>query len=156
MLNPTQLAALRSAEEQAIVCEKATGCPRALTVAQWALESGWGHYGPQNNVFGIKAYPGCHGVQTLATHEYVKGKPEEENLEFATFASLEACFEKHALLVTSGSRYLPAFAHYKLTHDTEQLVRDIAPIYAPGNPKYVESVFSILHMTTVSAWLKAA
>src|SRR5690349_9861737 len=99
MLTPTQLAALANAKVEARVCEQKTGCPAAITLAQWALESGWGKYAPGNNCFGIKVYAGCYGVQTLATHEYVHGKPFEENLTFATFPTLEACFEKHAALL---------------------------------------------------------
>ena len=156
MLTPTQVIALANAELQAIACEKSTGCPRALTVAQWALESGWGKYAPGNNCFGIKSFSGCYGVQKLATHEYVAGKPEEQNLFFATFRTLEDCFEKHASLITSGYRYAPAFTRYKLSQNVEQFVRDIAPIYAPGNSKYVDSVLAVLHMTSVAAWLKAA
>ena len=156
MLNSNQIVALANAEQMALVCEKNTGCPAALTVAQWALESGWGKYTPGNNCFGIKVYGGCYGIQKLATHEYVGGKPEEQNLSFATFRSLEDCFEKHALLITAGYRYASAFARYRLSGDVEQLVREIAPIYAPGNTQYADSVLSILKMASVAAWLKEA
>lgn len=151
MLNPTQLKALDSAAEQALACEKATGCPAALSLAQWALESGWGHYSPGNNCFGIKFYSGAYGMQKLATHEYVAGKSCEENLTFATFESLEKCFEKHAALITQGSPYRMAWAKFCVSKDPEQLVRDIAPHYAPGNPKYVDSVLAVMHMAAVQA-----
>jgi len=47
--------------------------PAEITVAQWALESGWGASAPGNNCFGIKAYHGCV-AQTLPTLEYVDGE----------------------------------------------------------------------------------
>jgi flagellar protein FlgJ len=151
MLNSTQSLALASAKQQARACEAATGCPALLTIAQWALESGWGKYAPGNNCFGIKVYSGAYGLQHLATHEYVAGKSEEANLSFATFPTLEACFEKHAQLITGGNPYRVAWAHYTLGKNVEQLVRDIAPHYAPGNPKYIDSVLAVMRMPQVSA-----
>lgn len=153
MLTPSQIAALRNAVSSAQACEQKTGCPAALSVAQWALESGWGKFAPGNNCFGIKFYAGAFGSQTLATHEYVAGKSTEQNLEFATFPTLEACFEKHAELIAAAGPYRAAFANFARTGNVEQLVRDIAPHYAPGNPLYIKSVLSILHMPAIQAAL---
>lgn len=150
MLNPTQLKALDDAAGQALACEKATGCPAALTVGQWALESGWGKYSPGNNCFGIKFYSGAYGMQKLATHEYVRGKEYENNLVFATFESLEKCFEKHTELLTSGAPYRMVWARYLVSKDPEQLVRDMAPIYAT-DPHYADSVLAVMHMADVQA-----
>lgn len=155
MLNAKQLVALQSATANAKACEAATGCPAALTVGQWALESGWGRFSPGNNCFGIKVYAGCYGVQTLVTHEYVHGKLEEQNLQFATFPTLEACFEKHASLITHGYPYQKAWAEFMLAKNLEQLVREIAPIYAPGNESYAENVLSIVRMPQVAEQFQA-
>ena len=151
MLTPTQTSALAAAASQALACEAATGLPAALSIAQWALESGWGKYAPGNNCFGIKFYQGAAGSQWLATHEYVQGKSEAQNLLFATFPTLEACFEKHAELITTAAPYRAAWANYLGSKDLESLVRGIAPHYAPGNGGYAESVLAVAHMAAVQA-----
>ena len=156
MLTTNQIEALKHAEAQACSCEQKTGCPAALTVAQWVLESGWGKYSPGNNCFGIKFYAGAFGSQSLATHEYVQGKSIAEAQEFATFETLEDCFEKHARLISGGKPYQQAFTNFQRSHNVEQLIRDIAPHYAPGNPKYVDSLLSVIRMPQVSGILKAA
>src|SRR3954462_4574065 len=68
-LNTAQLNELRSVATQAVVCEKNTEIPAELTIAQWALESGWGQHQPGNNCFGIKYYVGAPGKQLLVTKE---------------------------------------------------------------------------------------
>lgn len=43
----------------------------SLTIAQACLESGYGKYAPQNNLFGMKWYKGCNfNFQLLTTKEY--------------------------------------------------------------------------------------
>src|SRR3954469_5623562 len=98
-LNPTQNAALEAAADAAVECEKATGLPADLTIAQWADESGWGRHAPGNNCFGIKAVTG----QTLSTEEYVHSSetPTTEGQTFQIFPSLMDCFERHAELITN-------------------------------------------------------
>lgn len=98
---------LAGAVEAGVVCEQLTGLPREVTVAQWALESGWGDHEPQGNCFGIKEYPACCGVQELMTTEVVypyllntKG-PDEKTYSFPTVedrgAFIEYAFSQSAL-----------------------------------------------------------
>ena len=146
---------LQTAAQNAVACEKCTGLPAELTVAQWALESGWGLHQPGNNCFGIKAYSGCHGTQLLKTIEYVNGVPECINAEFATFASLEDCFVAHARLITQGRPYQDAWSKYKTSHDVLALIECIAPIYATA-PGYAEMLTSIVQMPAVAAAIATA
>jgi hypothetical protein len=73
MLTPSQLQRLASAAKSAFACEQRTGLPAETTVAQWALESGWGARAPDNNCFGIKAYSGCQ-VRQFVTQKVVAGE----------------------------------------------------------------------------------
>lgn len=82
--------------------------------------------------------------------QYVRGKEYENNLVFATFESLEKCFEKHTELLTSGAPYRMVWARYLVSKDPEQLVRDMAPIYAT-DPHYADSVLAVMHMADVQA-----
>lgn len=57
----------------ALNCENATGVPALVTLAQAALESGWGEHAPGNMFFGVKDSDGINGnEQLLTTTEYSK------------------------------------------------------------------------------------
>ncbi len=150
MLSPVQMEQLNQAANDAVACELATKVPAELTVAQWALESGWGTHQPGNNCFGIKSYDGCFGVQSLHTTEVVHGAPSAMSLQFATFPSLAVCFEKHAELISSGQPYAHAWAQYLQSPDLPTLVRGIAPVYSTS-PGYASELLSILSMDAVKA-----
>ena len=153
ILSPVQIAELERAADSALFCQKATQLPADLTIAQWALESGWGAHQPGNNCFGIKAYPGCYGVQWLHTFEVIAGVRSPVLKEFATFPSLASCFAKHASLFTLGKPYAEAWARYLKTGDVETLIRQIAPIYAT-DPNYADELLRIRAMPEVEQSLK--
>jgi flagellar protein FlgJ len=154
MLTPSQLQRLSAAAKSACLCEQSTGLPAEITVAQWALESGWGASAPGNNCFGVKVYPGCK-VQTFSTWEVIHGRREQVTLEFAAFDNLADCFEKHAALITSGSPYAAAWARYQASRNLVDLINGIAPVYAT-DPGYAGKVARILSMDEVQAALKIA
>ncbi len=150
MLSAVQLLRLKQAAHDAVLCEVSTRVPSELTVSQWALESGWGNHQPGNNCFGIKSYPGCFGVQSLETHEFVHHADTVQTLEFATFASLATCFEKHGSLISGGRPYAIAWTKYTESNSVEELIRGIAPIYATA-PNYAEQLLGIIAMAQVKA-----
>jgi flagellar protein FlgJ len=154
MLTSQQLPRLAAAAKAACLCEKATGLPAEITVAQWALESGWGASAPANNCFGIKNFPGCQ-TQILATKEFIDGAMQERQLEFAAFDSLADCFECHARLITDGKSYAAAWAHYQAAHDLQALIADVAKVYAT-DPVYAGKLRSILAMAQVQTALALA
>jgi flagellar protein FlgJ len=153
MLTPSQLERLSAAAQSACLCEQTTGLPAEITLAQWALESAWGASAPGNNCFGIKAYPGCQ-VQCFPTHEVVEGESKTLTLEFAAFDSLQACFEKHARLITCGAPYACAWAHYCASKDLVTLVDEIARVYAT-DPGYAEKLREIISMREVQSAVKS-
>jgi len=138
MLSDQQEQNLKAAAPAALRTEEATGMPARVTLAQWVEESGWGTHAPGCNCFGIKSYTGCYGTQILMTREGNNLKQIPQT--FATFPSSEACFTYHARLITTGQRYGRAWMGYAASRNSEQLIRDIAPIYAPGNDKYATNV----------------
>ncbi len=148
MLNPAQLEHLKIAAGEAVSCEKATSLPAELTVAQWAVESGWGTHQPGNNCFGIKKYPDCYGVQLLETTEIVGGIHHPVKLEFAAFPSLAACFEKHAELICRAKPYAAAWAEYKERKSVAELIRSVATIYAT-EIEYSERLLAVSSMSAV-------
>lgn len=181
MLSTQQETSLASASQAAIAAERTTGCPRELSVAQWALESSWGAKQPENNCFGIKVYAGCYGVQLLMTDEWFtsleferwraghptlkyigpargvnsKGRsPYKLQDEFATFPTLEACFEYHGKLIATGARYRAAWDNYERDLDLDGLIEDISKVYAT-DPGYAKKLRVILRMPQVVEALHA-
>jgi flagellar protein FlgJ len=154
MLTPSQLERLSASAHSACLCEQTTGLPAEITVAQWAIESGWGAAAPGNNCFGIKAYPGCE-VQRFPTHEVVDGESKTLTLEFAAFDSLQACFEKHARLITCGAPYARAWANFAASKDLVSLINEVAPVYAT-DPGYARKLSGVISMPEVQAALKLA
>jgi len=151
---PPEIAAM------AVKMEKETGVPAAVTIAQWATESGWGKSAIGNNVFGMTKARRHTKSQIKTTNEDVtweefqKFKPQEKQTavmqdgspisgpwtgkkrikmdrEFADFDSMEEAFRDHARLLSSDKGpYKAAFDRYKTTGDEQAFIRDIAPTYA--------------------------
>jgi flagellar protein FlgJ len=151
------------------------GVPAALTVAQALIESAWGAKAPAFNFFGIKEYPGCYGTQLLATQEWftqiqvtefrARGEGRTATLRlptarsgmgyrydvedlFATFPTMQACFEYHGRLL-QGGRYAAAWEAYAASSNLDGFIDAIAPIYATA-PDYAEQVKAIAHGSNVS------
>lgn len=143
---------LSSAAKAACSCEASTGLPAEITVAQWALESGWGADAPGNNCFGIKAYPGCAATQSLPTIEYIGGVRREVTSTFVVFDSLDACFEKHAALITQGRPYAAAWGAYQQNRNVSQLINGLAGVYAT-DPNYAAKLKQIASMPEIQAML---
>ena len=153
MLSSAQMSALARAAAGSVDCERVFKIPAELTLAQWALESGWGAHQPGNNCFGIKAYAGCFGVQLLKTVEFTNGVRAIVMQPFATFANLDACIDQHARLF-STARYKHAFSQYATNHDLKALVRQVSAVYAT-DPDYADLLLAIVAMPAVQEALNA-
>ena len=154
ILSSAEMHALEEAAASSVACERATQLPAELTSGQWALETGWGEHQPGNNCFGIKAFPGCLGVQSLRAVEVRNGQRVSVIEQFAVFPSVAACFAKHAELLTTARPYAPAWLRFLQTGDTETLIREIAPIYST-DPNYASQLLRIGAMPEVRAALAA-
>ena len=170
--------ALKTAAEASLACESGLMVPAALTLAQWALESGWGEHCPGNNCFGIKAFEHASGKQLLRTSGWfapsecahwlaqeqgrtavadrnTPGRPGGGLLYhcqdwFAAFDSLRGCFMKHGTLISSGKPYGHAWERFLGTRDAEQLARDIAPLYAT-DPGYASTLIGMMRSPRIRA-----
>jgi flagellum-specific peptidoglycan hydrolase FlgJ len=89
--------------------ERDTGVPTSVTLAQWALESGWGKKQTgANNAFGIKARKGEPGLD-VPTHERVGSKLVPMMQRFRSYSSLDEAFRAHAELLSK--HYPISMAH---------------------------------------------
>ena len=109
------------------------GVPASITLAQWALESGWGRRMPpnSNNPFGIKAKGNEPSVKA-ATFEYVNGKRQSVDADFRAFSSLDDAMEGHAALLATGRPYAKART---VMHDPNKFADALTGVYATA-PKY--------------------
>ena len=86
--------------------------PAAVTLAQWIIESGWGHAIPRgsNNPFGIKSMRG-HPFVMVWTHEEINHQRVARLLPFRAFASQAEAFDVHGQILATHQNFRPAMAH---------------------------------------------
>lgn len=90
--------------------EKRTGVPALVTLAQAAIESGWGKSAPGNMFFGVKADSSWTGArQYLWTTEFINGAYQKVQAWFRAYPSPLESFMDHGDFLRRNSRYKPAF-----------------------------------------------
>lgn len=91
-------------------CQRKTGIPASITLAQAALESSWGERAPGNNLFGIKADASWHGPTVdVPTHEVIDGQRVAVTFPFRRYASYADSMVDHAQFLLKNPRYAPCF-----------------------------------------------
>jgi flagellum-specific peptidoglycan hydrolase FlgJ len=121
--------------------------PASVSIAQWALESGWGAHSPGNNPFGIKKLPG-YNIQTLMTTEFYGGAYHKVPQVFAAFPSIAAAFEVHARLLAQSHTYAPAMAALP---DLGAFVQRMAAHYAT-DPHYSDKILGIIRANDLTRY----
>ena len=115
----------------------------SVTLAQWALESGFGkHLSGVNNPFGIKATAAQRAAgkaRLCVTKEFVNGAYRVEDLWFADYVTLSEAFEAHARLLALS----PIYAAAQAQADVPSYVRAMAKHYATA-PNYAEVLLGII------------
>ena len=125
----------------AVASQAQIGIPASFTIAQAALESGWGKSAPGFNLFGIKADSGWRGdVLTLPTTEYINGKPITVQARWRKYSAWQGSIDDHAAFLLKNPRYKPAFA-YK---DGPQFTRAVARAGYATDPAYADKVIRVI------------
>lgn len=108
--------------------QRETGVPASITLAQWALESGYGKKMPpgSNNPFGIKAVGDQPGVDAMTKEDYGHGKVTVSQ-RFRKFDSLSDAFKEHARLLSEG-KYLKHVMEHK--DDPDKMADALTGTYA--------------------------
>ena len=86
--------------------KKKYAVPISVTLAQAIEETGWGKSVKNNNYFGVKGKG-----KRFTTHEVVKDKRIKIKASFRVYESVEKSILDHGKLLSSNSRYKPAFEH---------------------------------------------
>jgi len=124
-------------------CMRATKIPASVTIAQAAIESGWGTKAPGMNLFGIKADKSWAGpVAEFATHEYVGDKKVSIVDRFRAYTSWSDCLVDRGKFLLANKRYAPAFLH---TDNAEQFTLAIAAAGYATDPGYAEKIIAEIH-----------
>ncbi len=132
-------AALRPAAEEA---ERHYMVPAAVTLAQAALETGWGKYAIEGyNLFGVKG-TGPAGTTSVRTHEYIDGRRVAVTDQFAKYHSVHEAVMEHGRLFHNGY-YTKAVDQYYRDRDPRAFARNIQGIYAT-DPEYARKLIQIM------------
>jgi flagellum-specific peptidoglycan hydrolase FlgJ len=140
---------LALATEAAKTVSTTSGLPAGITVAQAALESGWGNSKlsrEANNYFGIKAH-GKHAWVEMPTTECDTGGAHATKAKFARYASMEQCFECRDRLILSGALYAEARG---AAADPETFARAVARRWAT-DPQYAEKLLGVYRTNGLNA-----
>jgi len=91
-------------------CQRKTGIPASITLAQAALESSWGARAIGNNLFGIKADKSWTGPTiTFGTHEHLNGEDVAMPDRFRAYPDWLASMVDHAQFLLKNPRYAKCF-----------------------------------------------
>jgi len=87
--------------EAARAAQRKHGIPASISLAQWAVESGWGRHMPpgSNNPFGMKARPGDPSVTVRTREQDRNGHDYFIEAAFRKFGSVAEAFDAHGELL---------------------------------------------------------
>ncbi len=123
---------------------KQSGVPASLSIAQAALESGWGESGlakTGNNLFGIKADSLWRGqTLTLNTKEFIKGQWVVVPALWRKYPSWQASIDDHAAFLKRNSRYKACFA----CTNAQAFAKALAQAGYATDPAYADKVVGLI------------
>lgn len=123
-----------------------TKIPASFTIAEAALESGWGtsQLAAQGfNLFGVKADKAWKGdTLTMRTREFLKGEWVIVPALWRKYADWLGCIEDHAAFLLANPRYKAAFA---LCGDVHAFTAAIAAAGYATDPHYADKIMAVIH-----------
>lgn len=125
----------------AVASMAVSGVPASFTIAEGALESGWGAHAPGNNLFGVKADAAWTGpVTTQRTREVLHGQSVVITARFRAYPDWQGCMDDHAAFLHSNPRYHAAFD----CKDGESFAQAVAAAGYATDPQYADKLISIM------------
>jgi N-acetylmuramoyl-L-alanine amidase len=111
----------------------------SLTIAQGALESGWGKYAPHNNYFGVKSHGASNG-QVVTTKEFINGQWITIQDSFRTYDTCEGSIQDHSDFLTQNGRYAKVLGE----KDYKAACRAVHAAGYATDPNYANTLISII------------
>jgi hypothetical protein len=135
------------------VSQSRTNIPASFTIAQAALESGWGESQLTKlafNLFGIKADSSWPGeFVEMPTQEFEDGKFVTVNARFRKYANWQGSIDDHAVFLLRNPRYKPAFDH---TDNADEFARAIAAAGYATDPAYATKLSDLIRTHNLSVY----
>ena len=116
----------------------------SLTIAQGALESGWGKHAPNNNYFGIKSHGQSNG-QMVTTKEFVGGKWITINASFRTYSTPEGSIQDHSDFLIQYRRYAKVVGE----KDYKVACKEIQAAGYATDPNYANLLIGIIESNQI-------
>ncbi|OYN96969.1 flagellum-specific peptidoglycan hydrolase FlgJ [Propionibacteriaceae bacterium ES.041] len=131
---------------QARATQAEFGVPAAVSMAQSAQETGYGHSAPGNNYYGIKCFrqvrsPVSFDCADRPTTEWVNGKQVPATESFRSYASMADSARDYGAFLRANSRYAPAFTR---TNDPDGFARALQAAGYATDPTYADSLINIM------------
>lgn len=145
-MNPNDFIATVAQAAQASATK--TKIPASFTVAEGALESGWGAHAPGFNLFGIKADPQWKGAVTVQrTREFLNGSWIFINARFRAYPDWLGSISDHAQFLLDNPRYQPAFAYTSGV----TFAQAVAAAGYATDPDYASKIITIIKAHNLSS-----
>ncbi len=130
--------------EAAKASAKVTGVPASFTVAQAALESGWGRSllaRQGKNLFGVKADRAWTG-ETLAmsTREFLKGEWVQIQALWRRYTTWQDSLDDHGAFFRKNKRYAPCFT----AKDAIDFAQQVQACGYATDPAYAEQIIKLI------------
>lgn len=122
-----------------------TGIPSSVTLAQMALESGWGRDSLGNNCFGIKATPGWKGARVINP---------KDNQVYRDYPSVEEGISDHSRIIQGYKEY-GYFSKFP-SYDYHNWIVGIKRAGYASDPDYIDKIESIIKSNGLSGYDHAA
>jgi flagellum-specific peptidoglycan hydrolase FlgJ len=123
-----------------------TKIPASFTIAEGALESGWGKSllaTQGHNLFGVKADKAWHGdILTMNTREFLKKQWVMVPARWRKYPDWLSCIDDHAAFLLTNPRYRPAFA---ACGDAEAFTKAVAAAGYATDPTYADKIIAVIH-----------
>lgn len=121
----------------------------SISLAQWALESGYGAHAPGNNPFGIKAVAGQPFIALRSREVAPDGHEYFQISNFRKFASIDEAFDLHGKLLACGKPY-QAFKSLAMT-DPIAYCHKLTLVYA-SDPTYGHVLEQIIEQNDLTQY----
>ncbi|SFL09915.1 Flagellum-specific peptidoglycan hydrolase FlgJ [Paenibacillus sp. 1_12] len=127
---------------------KRTGILASITIAQGALESGWGAAAPGNNLFGIKG-----SGQLLETQEFINDHWLKVTDGFRVYKDWLGSVWDHSQFLIENERYARAGFFERCTEqDYIGAAKALQTAGYATDPSYADKLIAIIHIWDLHVW----
>jgi len=125
-------------------CMAKSGIPASFTIAQGAIESGWGTAKTTvnaHNLFNIKADSSWHGpTWQMASEEVIAGKTVVQPAKWRLYPDWQACIDDRPLFLRTNRRYANCFS----AKTPEEWAHAIAAAGWATDPNYADKIIATM------------